>query len=107
VVIILLSVTKKLITSGSMAVTLSVHLREAAAGRAASPGRARIRADTLMTRRSAVPAHGGMVPGISRKAMLKRARNVGETALPCFPGAKTAKLDNHRDGHGETGLPVR
>jgi hypothetical protein len=35
-----------------------------------------------------------MVPGIFRKASLKRAMNVGETALPRFPGTKTAKLDN-------------
>jgi hypothetical protein len=39
--------------------------------------------------------------------MLKRARNVGETAFLCFPEAKTAKLDNRRDGRGEIGLPVR
>ena len=92
----------------NLTVTPSVPSREATAGLAASStGRARDRSGVPMTRRSAVRAHGGMVPGIPRKAMLKCGRNVGETVLPRFPVAKTAKLDNRRAGRGETGLPMR
>src|SRR6185437_6689171 len=107
VVNISLLVSSKPVASGNITVTLSVPPREAAAGLAASPGRARDRAGVGMTRPIARPdaRRNGTWNLPESKPKTRRERR--QMALPRFPVAMTAKLGNRHAGRRETGIPVR